>query len=307
VKPWFSLELVSIDGNVHFFIRTPSRFKKQIETAIYAQYPDIEVHEVQDYVSGAPYLHEKNEWKMHGCHFTLTKPDPYPIKTYVDYGLDSHLVKEEQKSDPVTSVIEFLGSIGRGQQVWLQILIQATNERFHTPGTWFKRHDWKTEGKRVIKELQEKFEGESGSRATKREGEIIHAIERSLGKPAFDVGMRAVYVAKSEHFDGANIGGLLGMMRPFSSMDLNGFKPQNIGVDYPWQDFKDFRLKKEKKELFDAFVRRSWFYSPYKRKPFVLNIEELATIFHFPGGVSETPTFTRIESRKGEPPANLPV
>jgi hypothetical protein len=119
--------------------------------------------------------------------------------------------------------------------------------------------------------------------------------------------MRAVYVAKSEHFDGANIGGLLGMMRPFSSMDLNGFKPQNIGVDYPWQDFKDFRLKKEKKELFDAFVRRSWFYSPYKRKPFVLNIEELATIFHFPGGVSETPTFTRIESRKGEPPANLPV
>jgi hypothetical protein len=46
---------------------------------------------------------------------------------------------------------------------------------------------------------------------------------------------------------------------------------------------------------------------PFKSPHFVLNTEELATMFHFPGGVAATPTFNRIESRKAEAPTNLPV
>ncbi|MEK7069373.1 MAG: hypothetical protein AAB945_01100, partial [Patescibacteria group bacterium] len=33
---WFSLEIVSIEGQVHFYIRTPSRIKELIETQMYA-------------------------------------------------------------------------------------------------------------------------------------------------------------------------------------------------------------------------------------------------------------------------------
>jgi len=308
VKPWFSLELVSVEGNVRFLIRTPAKFKKLIESHIYAQYPDIEVHEVADYISLAPYIHEKNEWGLWGCEFALTKPDPYPIKTYVDYKLDSTQTKEEQKSDPITSTIEFLGNIGRGQQIWIQILVQATGERFKTPDTWFTHHDWKDEGKKLIKELQEKYSGEGGSKATKEQGEVMNAIERSLGKHAFDCGFRAIYIAKKEFYDPSNIAGITGAFRQYSSQHLNGFKPtRTTGFDYPWQDFRDIRLNKKKKKIFDAYVRRAYFYAPYKKIPYVLNTEELATIYHFPGGVAETPTFNRIESRKGEPPSNLPL
>jgi hypothetical protein len=308
VKPWFSLEIVSIEGNVKFFIRTPSKFKKLLESQIYAQYPDIEVLESQDYISLAPYLHEKNEWSLWGCEFGLTKPDPYPIRTYIDYGLDSSMIKEEQKSDPISSLIEFLGSLGRGQQIWVQILVQATSERFKTPGAWFAHHDWKEEGKGLIKELHEKYAGDTGMKATKRQSEIIAAIERSMGKLGFDCGIRTLYIAKKEHFDGSNIAGLAGIFRQYSAPDLNGFKPTNTtSFDYPWEDWNGIRLSKKKKKIFDAYARRAYFYAPYKKKPFVLNTEELATIYHFPGGVAETPTFTRIESRKGEPPANLPI
>lgn len=312
VKPWFSLEIVSVDGNVKFFIRTPAKFKKIIESHIYAQYPDIEVIEVPDYISLAPYIHEKFDWSLWGCEFGLTKPDPYPIKTYVDYGLDSALTKEEQKSDPITSVIEFMGSIGRDQQIWMQILVQATGERFKTPNKWFTHHDWKDEGKKIVKELQAKNAtgegGGGGERATKRQQEIISAIERSLTKIGFDCGIRTLYIAKKESFDPANISGIIGAFRQYSSQDLNGFKLGfATGFDYPWQDFNSIRLNKKKKRIFDAYVRRAYFNAPYKKKPFVLNSEELATIYHFPGGVAETPTFTRIESRKGEPPANLPI
>lgn len=307
VRPWFSLEIVSIEGSVKFLIRTPAKFKKIIESHIYAQYPTIEVVEVQDYVSLAPYIQEKNEWSMWGCEFMLTKPDPFPIKTYVDYGLDKLGTKEEFKSDPITSIIEFLGSIGRGQQIWMQILVQANGERYKTPGKWFEKHDWKDEGKRLIKEFQAKAGGDD-AKPSKGDMEAISAIERSLSKIGFDCGIRAIYLAKKEFYDPSNIAGITGAFRQFSSQTLNGFRPHNTtGFDYPWEDFHDIRLNKKKKELFDAYVRRSYFYAPYKKKPFVLNSEELATIYHFPGGVAETPTFDRIESRKGEPPANLPV
>jgi hypothetical protein len=309
VIPWFSLEIVSIEGAVKFFIRTPSKYKRLIESTIYAQYPDIEVHEVEDYVSLAPYLHNEEGWRMWGCHFLLNKPDPYPIKTYVDYGLDQTLTPEEMKSDPITSLIEFLGDVGRGQQIWIQILVQVTGKRFATHGKWFGKHDWQDEGQQLIQHLTEKYAGEEGKmKATKRQGEILHAIERSLGKVGFDAGIRGLYIAEADKFDPTCISGITGGFQQYSSQDLNGFRPKNTtGFDYPWQDFHGIRLRKKKKKFFDAFVRRSWFHPPYKRKPFILNTEELATIFHFPGGVAETPTFQRIDSRKGEPPTNLPV
>ena len=83
-----------------------------------------------------------------------------------------------------------------------------------------------------------------------------------------------------------------------------------IFLDYPWEDFHSLRTTKNERRLLDAYKRRSFFSYPYRNfhgKPFVLTTEELATIFHFPGKVAETPTFERIQSRKAEPPANLPV
>lgn len=308
VAPWFSLEVISLEGKVKFLIRTPAKYKRVIEAHIYAQYPDIEVVEVKDYVSLAPYIHEKEEWSLWGTEFILTKPDPYPIKTYIDYGLDQTLTPEEMKSDPITSLIEVLGHVGRGQQVWLQILVRPNIDRYKTPGKLFAHHGWADEGKLLIKKMQKKHSGEDAEKPTKREGEVMHAIERSLSKIGFDCGIRVLYIAKNEFYDRAMSSGLFGIFGQYSSQDLNGFKPKHYtSISHPWEDFHDIRLKRMKKYLFDAYVRRSYFYPPYKRKPFVLNAEELATIYHFPGGVAETPTFARIESRKGEPPANLPI
>jgi hypothetical protein len=39
----------------------------------------------------------------------------------------------------------------------------------------------------------------------------------------------------------------------------------------------------------------------------ILNTEELATIYHFPALKVVTPTLVRVLSKKGEPPAGLPV
>ena len=144
---------------------------------------------------------------------------------------------------------------------------------------------------------------------TKGEQEVISAIERSVGKLGFDCGIRAIYLCKKEQFHPSNIKALGGLFRPFTSNNLNGFTlvGNTFGKDYPWQDYNDIRWTMKREEMFDAYKHRGWFHVPHKKKPFVLTTEELATIYHFPGGVAQTPTFGRIPSRKSEAPINLPV
>ncbi|HAT68367.1 MAG: hypothetical protein A2481_03150 [Candidatus Yonathbacteria bacterium RIFOXYC2_FULL_47_9] len=314
VKDWFSLEMVSIEGDIKFFIRTTGIYKNVIEAQIYGQYPDIEIHEVPDYTRYVDYRGREGDWEMVGIEYELSKKDPYPIKTYVDYGLDKEGVKEEFKTDPLTSVIEYLGSIGPGEQVWIQILVQAASKRYtKKDGT---KGDWKDEGKAIIDDLTKRNEKTPEGMpvfkmmmATKGESEVIAAIERSMGKFGFDCGIRALYLVKRDKFNPSNIKALGGLLRPFTTNNLNGFKPMHFtaGFDYPWQDYNGIRLSHHRKEQFKAYKQRSWFYSPRKLKPFVLTSEELATIYHFPGGVLQTPTFGRIPSRKNEAPVNLPI
>ena len=42
-------------------------------------------------------------------------------------------------------------------------------------------------------------------------------------------------------------------------------------------------------------------------KTYVLNTEELATLWHFPGQILKVPTLERIESKEASPPPNLPT
>ena len=143
---------------------------------------------------------------------------------------------------------------------------------------------------------------------TEEDKQAMAAITRTLSKQGFDCGIRAIYLAPKDNFDGMNITGLTGIMKQYNSFTLNGFAPENTtDFTYPWQDPSGVKKVQKKREMLDAYAQRSWFYPPYVRPHFVLTSEELATIFHFPGRVSETPSLGRIESNKSEPPTNLPI
>ena len=311
IRAWFSLELVSFGGEIHFFIRTPAFFRALVESNIYSQYPNVEIYEVADYVYSADYAGPSSEYEMWGGEFILTKADPYPIKTYVDYGLDRD-PKEEFKNDPITPVIEFLGAIKPDHQIWIQILIQAAKKRYKKKdGTM---GDWKDEGEELINKLMKRDEKPKEGEfkfptLSASEKDVTEAIARSINKLGFDCGIRAIYIAKKDEFKPINFVGLIALFKQFSFTGLNGFKPNNTtSVDYPWLDPFGFRVPRMKRKILRAYRHRGYFYLPFKKsKPFVLNTEELATLYHFPGRVSETPTFSRIESRRGEPPSNLPL
>jgi hypothetical protein len=334
LRNYFSLEIVSREGEIHFYIRTIEKFQKIIESQIYAQYPQAEVFEVDDYVTAIPDFSKDAPISLWGCDFVLTKDDPYPIKTYVDYGLDKAVgsLDEEQRIDPITPMLEFIGSIGIGENIWFQINLRADTARFtikNKDGVLEGGKKWTDKAKDVIKELNDKLkekdaEGKTAvRRATKGEQMVIEAIERNANKFGFDAGIRAIYITDKDHFDANRIGGVTGMIRQYNTNDYNAFKPANTtSFDFPWQDVLGNRIIKKKKDLLGAYKARAFFYGKFNfkkikkyfthpnasgGKPFILSTEELATMFHLPGRVSETPTFTRIESKKAEPPSNLPI
>ena len=319
----YSLEIAGIDGSVHFFIRTRKSLKNLIEANLYSQYPGIEVFEVPDYTLGVNF--DPKVYGLNAFEFDLLKPDAYPIKTYIDYGMDKD-PEEEYKIDPLTPLIEFMGSLGRGHQAWCQILIRAHKPLDKDPKGGKKLVDlkWREGAEIEIEKILKKIKQEIGPDGkpipgTGRflhdvESETIKALGRSVGKNGFDCGIRVLYTAPRDVYVSSNIAGLIGGIIHFNS-PYNGFAPVRASDDINlfWKKFgfaipRNEKVRnKERQEMLDAYKRRMYFYRPHKRPHFVLNTEELATLFHFPGAVSYTPTFSRIDSRKAEAPANLPV
>lgn len=319
----FSLEMASHGGEVAFYIRTRSNMRREIETQIYAQYPGIEVEESPDYTDAIDM--ESGNYNIFGVEYQLAKPDPWPIKTYVDYGLDK-VSEEEEKTDPITPTVEFLGSLKAGEHAWIQIIVKAHKKEDKKEGTFFDVQDnWQEEAKELIEDIRSKSEREdsegnvSFANPTKGQQDQIAAIERSVAKPGFDVGIRSMYIAEKDVFDGVTIGALVGTFKQYGSGSLNGFKPQNTTkTDYPWQTWLG-AVPRMEKQMFEDYKSRSFFGTTFNatnllgmsykkdRVKFVLNAEELATIFHFPGTVAGTPSLNRVKSRKGEAPANLPI
>ena len=310
--PWFSLELVSMGGKVHFFLRLQKKHRNTVESHIYSQYPGVEIHEVPDYTPRIPYLRDPDRWKLWGTEFELTKDDAYPIKTYIDYGLEKDPVDEVYRVEPMAATLEFLGSLNPGEEVWIQILVMTSRKRFKKKGTWFDKQDWKDEAKELIEKLKKGSKKDDdmkvGSMAlSPGERTILEAVERSTSKMGFDCGIRALYIAEKDKFEDSRVVSLAGAFRQYNTLNLNGFKAARPTKFDWWEDLTGSKLTKRKKNIYKAYVDRGYFYWPHDRKPFVLNTEELATIYHFPGQAAEVPTFARIESKKSEPPANLPI
>jgi hypothetical protein len=319
-RAWFSLELVAIDGAIRFFIWTRKGLKNVIESNLYSQFPGIEIYESPDYT--LPLNFDPEKIGLWAKEFALVKPDAFPIKTYVDYGMDKD-PKEEYRIDPMTPLIEFMGSLGKEHQVWIQIVLRAHKAEDKNPAggkpidkKWVKSaekaRDEILKGAKGEQGPDKKFIPGTGRYLTKGETDTIAALERSISKIGFDVGIRAVYFAPKDIFVSGNVAGIIGGFRNYNSNNLNGFKP----LSHPEGEYKYFpfvkrsaqKINREKKKLLDAYKNRGYFYNEFKKPYFVLNTEELATIYHFPaGGLETSPSFARIGSKKSEAPSNLPV
>ncbi len=323
VRPWFSFEIASFGGEVHFYVWTWKAWRNAIEAHLYSQYPEIELVEVEDYSQKFVF-----DPKIHTCYCTdyrLEPPDKknidaYPIRTYVDIELDQD-PKEEFKVDPLATVLEFMSSIKPTQQVWLQIIFRqhgSTGALVKTASPWKKMVQEEVEKIRLEsavfpEELPEHISEErlkaARPRGTWKQAEQVKTMERNLGKLPFDVGVRGIFISRPEDFSSPGYTSVRWIWRPFANPNyMSQLRPRrwHNPFDYPWQDFHDFRWNLQTRRFIDAFRRRSYFHTPWETPYNIMTNEVIATIFHPPSRTVMTPGLTRISSTKAAPPPNLP-
>lgn len=327
----FQLEIVSIDGSVHFYIRIPDYYKAIFESAIYSQYPEVEIMEVEDYTKKVPQSLPSKEWDSWGCDYALAKSDCYPIKTYQSFFEPTQEVEEEKRIDPLAVLIEGMSKLQKGEQLWFQLRVQPILAEI----------PWVEQGKEEVARLvkrplppkpksivgeawrafwagKEPFAEEAAEegiippemKLTPGERDIVKAIEDKISKPAFSVNSRFIYLGKRDVFFKPRLRLLLNFSAGLSTRNLNGLKPwgKTITKIAPPAPYRRRRLYMRQRQLFRRYVRRQIPLYPRSGGTFILNSEELATIYHFPGKVgAPTPAFPRIEAKKAGPPPTIPT
>ncbi|OGN04956.1 MAG: hypothetical protein A2746_01205 [Candidatus Yanofskybacteria bacterium RIFCSPHIGHO2_01_FULL_44_22] len=322
VIDWFSFEIIGSGGEIHFYIRTPEAYKKLVQSQVYAQYPDTEIKEVaeeNDYITNLSSFLPNDKNDIWGAELVLSKEDAFPIRTYPEFEEVAVGREDVKRVDPMASLAEVLSSLQYGEFIGIQLLIRPTGD------AWIKKGQAavdKIMGKEVkskpdfmsklIFALDEfipghvpstqKEEKRESSQLTPGKQDILKAMEKSFAKLGFESGIRFVYTASKEVFHRAHISGVMGAYKQFTSQSLNGFRMNIKTAPLARWPFKKQKIFNKKRILWKKFRKRMMTV-----RPFVLNVEELATIFHFPDFGVEAPLLPRVETKKGEPPVGLPI
>lgn len=328
-QKWFSFEIVSIEGYIQFLIYTESEFRDLIEAAIYAQYADAEITEVEDYAKDIPTHYPNSEYDVMGVEFKLASPEVYPIRTYPSF--EYNISKDLVFSDPMAAILENFSRIGHGENLWLQLIVEPADSKWKQKGIDLVR---KVMGKKperasglsakllgvpqaLMQEVQNiwywKFEPDEHKAGGDTSADVnklspgtkntLEAIEEKISKIGFYSKLRVLYAARKDVYNPTScLDGIVGAMNQFHMQDRNAIVPfAKTKAHYDWKDRKTNRRKTK-------FVYRFKTRKPKAgTTPYILNIEELATVWHFPLPFVKTPLMQKAGAKRAEPPNELPV
>lgn len=331
----FTLELVSVDGKIHFYMRIPEMFRDAVESVIYSQYPSAEISLADDYTKRVPQDVPNKNWDIWGADFISARNQAYPIKTYKEFEVENERL-EEKKLDPLSVLLEGMSLLRPGEQMWFQIRPHAVLG---------KDHPWQDEGKKLVNKLAKRPEASKSKsifkgvidiiismfsiwsspskesqkeifppemKLTPGEKDVITAVEKKLSKLGFDSFVRFVYIGKKDVFLKTRVKTIFSFFKELSTENLGGFKPVSktgvkIKSTFSWFLDKK-RMYQRKRKMFRHYVNRVSPLFPISGMTFILNIEELATLFHFPSeGAISTIAVSRVEAKKREAPSDLPI
>jgi hypothetical protein len=302
------------------------KYQHLIEAHLYAQYPDVEIVEVPDYVDDVPKIIPNSQWDLWGTDLEFTKHSAYPIRTYQKF--------EESVTgkmiDPLAGLIETVGKLGPNQKMWLQWIIQPTSAKWADlegkPVTdKLKGREAEAEGilerlwkdivdvfSNLIKALSEPIEFDVAKtkeeqplefRLSPGERDVLKAVEENLGKVQFYVKPRFIFLGRRENFDkGVGVNAFFGAIKQFGDENMNSFRPNNSTKTNALHLFVQSRLRYMQRKILRRYRNRSM-----DGGKLVMSSEELATLFHLPDMNVLAPALKRVEATHGGAPANLPI
>ncbi len=290
IQEHLSFEIVSTGGQIRFYVWTPKILQSFVEGQIYAQYPSVQIYKVkEDYVEKG-----KNYPVVYSSEIVLTDNEVLPIKTFENFEVD-----------PLAGITGTLAKLNpdKNEELWIQILTRPIPDDWHksTTDKWVKNVK---AGKRIglfgidwtwlITALGALFKPPEGGTAapvtvelSERAKTQVEKAEEKATKLGYEVKIRLVYLGSDQMDAKLNMQALVGTFKQYNSTNLNGFK--SISGTFDKNALEAYRTRR--------FVGRG----------FILNISELASVYHLPHTSVETPNIVWATSKTAEPPSSLPL
>ena len=285
-----SFEIASVNGQIRFYVWVPRTLQSFVEGQIYSQYPTVQIHQAdEDYTE-----HQRNHEVAYSAELALTTDEFLPIRTFQSFEVD-----------PLAGITGTLAKLETtGEELWIQVLARPIPD------------DWQHAADRYINNIkngrQLSLSGLGGGmqwligiigalwqppeqgigdaktiELSDRDRTRISEAEKKATKLGYEVKIRLVYMGESQTNAKLRMQALVGTFKQFNSTNLNGFRAVKGAFG---------------KEFIDKYRKRA-FYG----EGFVLNIEELASVFHLPHTNVETPNIVWASAKTAEPPSKLPV
>lgn len=292
IQEHLSFEVASVNGQIRFYVWVPKSLRSFVEGQIYAQYPTVQINEAdEDYV-----VHERDHAVIYTSEVTLTENEALPIKTFQSFEVD-----------PLAGITGTLAKLDSGEEVWVQILVRPIADDWHKQserwvtmtksgnpfgfltGSGSFNFSWLSG---ILEALWKPPEGAAGTPAaakelSDRDKTRISEAEKKATKLGYQVKLRLAYLGESQVNAKLQMQAIVGTFKQYNSTNLNGFKM--TATSFAKDDLMFYKAR--------SFVDRG----------FVLNIEELASVFHLPHTNVETPNIVWASSKTAEPPAKLPI
>ncbi len=294
-----ALEIVARNELVMFYVVMPHHLQRLVELQIHAQYPRAHLEPVEDYN-----IFTARSQTL-GSNLGLIKSPIFPIRTY-----------KKLDNDPLNALTNVLSKLGPDEGAAIQILIRPAkrswtrrgqavarklqhgkklNEAMESAGSAWSV--FKGAAKTLQSGLAKETEAEKARKErslmppqflTPMEQELIKALEEKSSKAAFDANVRLIASSTSLERARTIHTGMVNAFAQYRAQESgNGFRQKPL-----W--------------LKDRFVRDFIFRNFSERHKFVLNAEELASIYHLPLPTTETPNILWLGARQAPAPVNAP-
>ncbi len=271
-----SFEIAVKAKRIGFYVWVPQYLKSFVEEQIYAQYPTVHISEVPDYTI----TNVNTQNATLSTELKLIAHEALPIKTFPSFEVD-----------PLAAITATLAQFETDEEAWMQVVVRPAVD------TWYKKSEQyagrirgatKTNTTGLVSALWAPPEARTDTpKLAEYESARANAAEEKSHKLAYEVTVRIVYRGTSQPQARMRLQAITSSFKQFNTTYLNGFAQRPFtGSEF---DVEQYRAR--------AFAK----------KGFVLNIEEVASLYHLPHTNVETPNILWANAKTAEPPATLPL
>jgi Type IV secretion-system coupling protein DNA-binding domain len=282
-----SFEIAAIGQQIRFYVWVPKSLQAFVEGQIYAQYPTAQISEVdEDYANKA-----MPQSTIYSTELTLTDNETIPIKSFPSFEVD-----------PLAAITATFSKLEQpNEEMWVQVIVRPISDEWHRQsskmvnkiksgkGSWGGAgiaSGFNYIGQALGALIRPPAEMGKVFEPSERDKTRIAAIEEKSRKLGYQVKIRIIYAGNDQVTARMRMQAMVGTFKQFNTTNLNGFQSKYASFD--------------PSRIADYHARA------FHDKGFILNIEELASLYHLPHTTVETPNIVWATTKTAEPPSTLP-